>query len=222
MSGTLFVVATPIGNLSDISARALETLRTVDLILAEDTRVTSRLLARYEVATRLTSYQAHTTEAKVRAILDQLQVGKDIALVTDAGTPAIQDPGGRLVEQAHEQDIPVIPIPGPSAVTAALSAAGFPADQFLFLGFLPQKKGRMTALDSLPAKTTLVFYESGHRLLKLLAELGTRMGEERQIWVGRELTKLHEETKRGTIEELTNHYTEQAPRGEFVIVVGPA
>jgi 16S rRNA (cytidine1402-2'-O)-methyltransferase len=158
----------------------------------------------------------------VRAILDQLQVGKDIALVTDAGTPAIQDPGGRLVEQAHEQDIPVIPIPGPSAVTAALSAAGFPADQFLFLGFLPQKKGRMTALDSLPAKTTLVFYESGHRLLKLLAELGTRMGEERQIWVGRELTKLHEETKRGTIEELTNHYTEQAPRGEFVIVVGPA
>jgi 16S rRNA (cytidine1402-2'-O)-methyltransferase len=221
MSGTLYVVATPIGNLSDVSGRALETLRSVSLILAEDTRVTSRLLARYEIRAPLTTYQAHSSEAKEAAILERLRSGDDVALVSDAGTPAIQDPGGRLVEQAWEAGIPVVAIPGPSAVTHALSVAGFPADSFYFAGFLPQKKGRQTALHALPEKTTIVLFESGPRIVKLIGELTERFGPKRSAWVGRELTKLHEEARRGPLAELARALEEKPPRGEYTLVVGP-
>lgn len=221
MNGTLYIVATPIGNLSDISARALETLGSVQLILAEDTRVTSRLLARYGITTPLTSYQAHSSEAKEAAIIEQLQSGAQIALVSDAGTPAIQDPGGRLVALAHQDKIKVVAIPGPSAVTHALSAAGFPADSFYFAGFLPQKKGRQTALRELPEKTTVVLFESGPRFQKLLTELEERFGPKRGLWIGRELTKLYEETLRGTVAEVRALTEAKTPRGEYTLVVGP-
>lgn len=221
MSGTLYLVATPIGNLEDISARALRVLREADLILAEDTRVSGKLLARFEVKTPMAAHQAHTRPDKLHSFIGQLKAGESLALVTDAGTPGIQDPGGLLVEMAHEADIPVIPIPGPSALTAALSGAGFPADTFTFIGFLPTKKGRQTALRALPEAGTIVIYETAPRLPKLLRELSERFTAARQAWVGRELTKLHEETKRGTIGELREHFDRASLKGEIVVVVGP-
>ena len=221
MSGTLYVVATPIGNLGDISTRALKTLRSVDLILAEDTRVTAKLLARYDIKTPRQSYHAHTPRAGLEEYLKRLEAGRSLALATDAGTPGIQDPGGRIVEEAHHQGIPVVPIPGPSALTAALSAAGFRADTFFFVGFLPLKKGRRTALGALPEGITLVLYETAPRLGRLLRELIERFGRDREAWIGRELTKLHEETKRATLEELERHFTLHPARGEIVIILGP-
>ncbi len=220
----LFIIATPIGNLSDVSERMLETLRSVDLILCEDTRVTSKLLASYEIKKPLQSYHQHSDKKKIDKILDELAEGKSVALVTDAGTPGISDPGGVLVAEAlrrFEDEVEIIPIPGPSALTAALSISGFPADEFIFLGFPPHKKGRKKFFDRLhEIKSTVVLYESTHRIEKTLNELSERL-ESRKIVLCRELTKLHETIYRGTSSQVTDKLKSGSIKGEFVIVISP-
>ncbi len=219
----LFIIATPIGNLQDISERALETLRGVDAILCEDTRVTSKLLAAFNIRKPLVAYHQHADARRTNEILSMLEEGKSLALVTDAGTPAISDPGGKLVEEVVKkfgEAVEITPIPGPSALIAALSVSGFPADEFLFLGFPPHKKGRKTFFERVAAQeSTVVFYESTHRILKTLAELGVVIAD-RQTVVCRELTKLYETIYRGTVEEVTEQLAADSIKGEFVIVVG--
>lgn len=219
--GTLFVVATPIGNLSDITFRAIETLRRVTVILAEDTRTTRKLLTRYDIRTPVRTYHQHTRGRTEDGIVADLAGGIDLALVTDAGTPAIADPGGRLVELARRSGVPVVPIPGASAVTTALSAVGLGGDQFTFLGFLPNKKGRQKKLDQLGGMVSpVVLYESPHRLEKLLRELTLRHPEA-QISVAREITKKFEDIRVGTPAELAAHFATHPPKGEIVVVVRP-
>jgi len=220
MSGILYVIATPIGNLSDISPRALETLRNVDLLLCEDTRVTRKLLNRFEINAQTESYREHNHETKLGRVLELLQDEKDVGLVSDAGTPGVSDPGSRLVRDllAEEPELNIVAIPGPSAVTAAVSAAGFPADAFTFLGFPPHKKGRNALFrDALEYPHPVVLYESPHRILKALNAIA-ELAPERRLCVQRELTKLHETTYRGTAEEILGMLSEK-PRGEFVIVI---
>jgi len=219
---TLYLVATPIGNLEDISARALRVLREVDWIAAEDTRHTGKLLGHFGISTRLTSYFEHNKLNKLDQILSALAVG-DVALVSDAGTPALNDPGYELVRAVLEAGHDVSPIPGPSAPLAALVASGLPTDRFLYLGYLPRKTGgrlRMTKeIAALPY--TLVFLETPHRLLAALEDLQSGLGD-RQIAVARELTKLHEEIVRGTISEAVAHFRANPPRGEITLVVAGA
>ncbi len=216
---TLYLVATPIGNLEDISARALRTLREVGLIAAEDTRHTGKLLAHFSIRTRLTSYHDHSKQAKLDAVLNALEM-HDVALVSDAGTPGINDPGYELVRAALDAGHTVSPIPGPSAPIAALAASGLPTDTFLYLGYLPRKrKARRELLDSVAAHSyTLIFLETPHRLLVALEDMQTVLSN-RQITVARELTKLHEEIFHGTIAAAHAYFTERAPRGEFTLVV---
>ncbi len=217
--GTLFVVATPIGNLADLTYRAAATLQQVEAVLAEDTRQTKKLLNHYEINARLVSYHAHTSPSKQAEILDRLVAGESLALVTDAGTPAISDPGSALVAAARQAGHEVIPIPGPSAVPTALSAAGMGGDTFTFLGFLPHKKGRQTALEKIAELIQpVVLYESPYRLVKLLGEL-TEHYPEALVCVARELTKVHEEFRQGAPQELHAWYTERPPRGEIVVIV---
>ncbi len=218
--GSLYVVATPIGNLSDVTARSKEILSTVDAILCEDTRVTSKLLASLAIKKTLIAYHQHSDDVRVDEILARLAKGQSLALVTDAGTPGISDPGGKLVHSIviGLPDVAIIPIPGPCAAIAALSVSGFPTDRFVFLGFPPHKKGRMTYFKELAEREeTVVFYESTHRIEKTLAELEARIGD-RQVVVCRELTKLHETTYRGTVAEVTAALKATSIRGEFVIV----
>lgn len=219
---TLYIVATPIGNLKDISERARDTLASVHMILCEDTRVTRKLLDAYEIKTKVFSYHQHSTGLKIKHITEMLAQGHDLALVTDAGTPAISDPGGVLVEALvkHFGDtLKVVPIPGPSAVTTALSVAGMSADKFVFLGFPPNKKGRKKFFDGIEDyNLTVVFYESTHRVLKTMEELGLRFPN-RNIVVCRELTKLHETIYRGTVEQVTEQLKSTSIKGEFVIVM---
>lgn len=219
-SGTLYIVATPIGNLEDITLRALRVLKEVDLIAAEDTRHTKKLLSHYGITTPLTSYYDHIEASKAPALLAQLQAGKTIALVSDAGTPGIADPGYRLVKGAVEAGIAVVPIPGPSTLTALLSVGGLPTDRFAFEGFLPAKGGqRRKALSRLKQEErTLVFFESPHRLLDLLADLEEICGD-RQIVIGRELTKLFEEVLRGKVSELRSLLHGREIRGEVALLV---
>lgn len=218
-SGTLFVVATPIGNLGDMTQRAVETLKDVDVIAAEDTRQTRKLTDRYKVRTSIVSYHAHSDRKRLTELLLRLSNGESVAVVTDAGTPAVSDPGSHLVTAAREAGHPVVPIPGPSALVTALSAAGLGADQFTFLGFLPHKKGRQTKLESLPGLVQpVVMYESPHRLVKLLAEL-TTLHAEAQVCVARELTKHFEEFRLGKPKELYDWYAEHLPKGEVVVIV---
>lgn len=221
--GSLYIVATPIGNLSDITFRAIEILKSVDFIACEDTRVTRRLIDHYDIDTKLISYHQHSKLIKIDYIIDLLKSGKSIALVSDAGTPAISDPGGKLVEQVYQTGILIIPIPGPSAITMLLSASGLPSDRFEFLGFLPHKKGREKLFNKITeSKGTIVFYESVHRIMKTLKSLSEVLGEDRMIVVGRELTKYYEEIKRGTAQEVLEYY-ENNPKnvkGEFVVAVG--
>lgn len=220
----LYVVATPIGNLNDITARALTVLRGVDVIACEDTRVTGTLLHRFSVATPMTPYHDHNAEQARPKLLAQLTAGGRVALVSDAGTPLISDPGYKLVRACAQANIPVTPIPGPSALMAALVTAGLPTDRVMFAGFLPQKQGaRREALVELKdLKATLVFYESAQRLPEALKDLHGVFGP-REAAVCRELTKLYEEVRRGTLAELAAAYaTEGAPKGEIVIVIGGA
>lgn len=216
--GQLFIVATPIGNLGDISARAKDILSSVDLVLCEDTRVTSRLLAALEITPSTMSFHEHTDPLKRKQIVDRLVNGAKIALVTDAGTPAISDPGGFLVKDAVDVGIEVTPIPGPSALIAALSVSGLAIDRFTFLGFPPHKKGRNGFFADIAGfDHAVVLYESTHRIAKTLEAL-KELG--RPLVVCRELTKLHETIYRGTAEEIMKQLEETSSKGEFVIVVG--
>ncbi|MCK4386508.1 MAG: 16S rRNA (cytidine(1402)-2'-O)-methyltransferase [Candidatus Pacebacteria bacterium] len=225
-----YIIGTPIGNLEDISLRALRILKEVDFVLCEDTRVTKRLLAKYKIMTPTLSYHSFSGTFKTQKILDLLAEGKNLALVSDAGTPTISDPGFQLVAQIREKfgdEIKSIPIPGASALITALSASGLPADQFLFLGFLPHKKGKQTLLKEIVnSKRTAVFYESPHRVLKTLKMLKTQLDEmnqiqTRKIVVAKELTKVHEQTISGNITELISYFEKNPDKikGEFVFVV---
>lgn len=218
--GQLFVVATPIGNLGDLTARAKAIFSSVDLVLCEDTRVTAKLMAALELRPSLHSFHEHTDALKRRQFVDMLTEGKKIALVTDAGTPAISDPGSFLVADAVAAGVTVTPIPGPSAVIAALSISGLPLDRFTFVGFPPHKKGRQTFFKELGAlHHTVVLYESTHRIEKTLEALKEL---DRELVVCRELTKLHETIYRGSAEEVMKQILATSSKGEFVIVIAPA
>lgn len=233
MKGSLYIVATPIGNLEDITFRAVRILGEVDLILCEDTRVTAKLLTKYEIKKSLRRFDAHSSESGRQAIIELLREGKNIALVTDAGTPAISDPASLLVEDVRRElgaEARVIPIPGASALTTSLSASGTPASDFLFLGFLPHKKGRQTLMKEIAeSKRAVVFYESPHRILKCLAELSEHIGDPpageagRKVVIARELTKIYEEYIFGTPNEVAKILTESSEKqkGEFVVIVSP-
>lgn len=218
--GTLYVVATPIGNLEDITLRALRILKDVDLIAAEDTRHTRKLLSHYDISTPLTSYYDQIETQKAPALIEKLQAGNSIALVSDAGTPGIADPGYRLVQGAWAAGIQVMPLPGPSMLTALLSIGGLPTDRFVFEGFLPAKKGqRRKALQRLHAEPrTIVVFESPHRLRETLADMQDILGD-RQVVIGRELTKLFEEVLRGTLSELQTQLHEREIKGEVALLV---
>jgi 16S rRNA (cytidine1402-2'-O)-methyltransferase len=219
--GTLSIVATPIGNLGDITLRALETLKNADAIACEDTRVTAKLLARFEISKPLLIYNGVNARAQSARVLALLAEGKRVALVTDAGTPAISDPGTELVAQAREIGARVEAIPGPSALAAALSIAGVDVSEFLFLGFLPHKKGRQTLFKQIAAEQrAVVFYESPHRIEKALASLAEVLPDSRKVVACRELTKIHEEVVAGTAAEVLARLTAKGGlRGEFVVIV---
>jgi 16S rRNA (cytidine1402-2'-O)-methyltransferase len=220
MPGTLYLVATPIGNLSDITHRALEVLRDVDLIACEDTRHTQKLLNHYGINTRTISYHEHNEQQRAVQLIDQLKQGSDIAVVSDAGTPAVSDPGFRLVRAAIENEVPVVPVPGPSALISALVAGGLPTDEFFFAGFLPPRsnarRARLSELQSVPG--TLIFYEAPHRLAATLKDAYEILGE-RDAVVARELTKVHEEIRRGRLSELSEYYEAEEARGEIVVLI---
>ena len=221
MAGTLYIVATPLGNLGDLSARAAETLRTVDTVAAEDTRRTLGLLAAIDAHPRLISFHAHSRSDRVEALRRVLQQGRDVALVTDAGTPAISDPGSDLVAAVRDSGIAVVPIPGPSSVAAALSASGLPGDRYLFIGFVPRKGvGRRRLLERAAGEPwTVVFFEAANRLVELLDDLAGLAGAERRAVVARELTKVHEEIRGGTLAELRTYYQMTPPLGEVTVLL---
>ena len=221
--GTLYIVPTPLGNLEDITLRAVRILGQVDLIATEDTRTTGKLLKHLEISCPMVSYFEHSNPAQRRRVLDALESG-DVALVSEAGTPLLSDPGYVLVQAAIKKNIPVVPLPGPSALTTALSASGLPTDQFLFLGFLPRKAGERQRLLARVSeqKATLVFFESPHRLQNTLADIVDTLGGDRHIAMCRELTKLYEEIWRGTVADAQKEWAEREPRGEFTLVVAGA
>ena len=217
---TLYLVPTPIGNLQDMTFRAIEVLKSVDLILAEDTRTSGKLLKHFEISTHMQSHHMHNEHKTTEGLIKKLQGGQQIALISDAGTPAISDPGFLLSREAIKNNIEVECLPGATAFVPALVNSGLPNDRFVFEGFLPVKKGRQTRFLALAKETrTIIFYESPHKLLKTLKDIGQYFGEERQVSVSRELTKLHEETVRGTATEVLAHFTKKPPKGEIVMVV---
>lgn len=219
----LYIVATPIGNLEDITLRAINILSNSDLILAEDTRVTKVLLERYNIKKEVLSYHQHSDFKKIDHVIELLKQGKTLSLVTDAGTPAINDPGSHLVSEALKiiPDLKIVPIPGPNAAITALSVSGFPTDEFVFLGFPPHKKGRQTFFKNISEiESTIVFYESKHRILKALENLEKLSGlGERKMMIARELTKQFETIYRGTLAEIKPHLTDKNLLGEFVVVI---
>ena len=216
----LYIIPTPIGNLEDITLRALRILKESSLVLAEDTRTTRVLLDHYDIHTHMESYHKYNEHGKLAYVADRLQAGETVALVSDAGTPGISDPGFLVVRECVRQGIEVECLPGPTAAIPALVVSGIPCDRFVFEGFLPQKKGRSTRIASLAEeKRSMVFYESPYRVLKTLEQLMAVLGSHRQVAVCRELTKVHEEIVRGTLEEVVSPFRTHAPRGEFVIVV---
>ena len=216
----LFIVPTPIGNLDDITYRAIEVLKEVDIILAEDTRTSGKLLKHFEISTQMQSHHMHNEHKMVDRIIERIKSGETFALISDAGTPAISDPGFLLTRACIENDIGVECLPGATAFVPALVNSGLPNDKFVFEGFLPVKKGRQTRLKFLAEETrTLLFYESPHKLIKTLTNFTEYFGDERQVSVSRELTKLFEETIRGTAKEVLEFYTNKPPKGEIVIVV---
>src|SRR3989338_3534178 len=222
--GTLYIVGTPIGNLEDVTLRALRTLKEIDVILCEDTRVTQKLLAKYDIqAKQLATYNEQESGVTAGKIIGWLEEGKNVALVSDAGTPGISDPGTMLVQKVREAlpEVKIESVPGPSALTAALSIAGVPVHDFVFLGFLPHKKGRETLFKEIAAsERTTIFYESPHRILKTLEAL-QKFAPTKKVTIARELTKIHEEKKSGTAVELLEFFkaNEEKVRGEFVVIV---
>jgi 16S rRNA (cytidine1402-2'-O)-methyltransferase len=221
MPGTLYIVATPLGNLGDLSTRAAEVLRTVAVVAAEDTRRTRGLLTHLGASPQLLSYHAHSDDRRLERLLDILHEGRDVALVSDAGTPAVSDPGADFVAAARAAGVTVVPIPGPSAVATALSAAGLKGERYLFLGFVPRKGGERARLlaRAVAEEWSVVFFEAPPRLTDLLEDLARAAGGARRALVARELTKLHEELRLGTLDELARYYTEHPPRGELTIVL---
>ena len=218
--GRLYIVATPIGNLKDFTFRAIDTLKEVDFVFAEDTRNSIQLMKHYKIETKIDSYHEHNNVKKIPKIINLLNEGKNIALISDAGTPTISDPGYKLIRECIDEEINIIPIPGASAVTAALSASGLPSDSFFFLGFLPHKKGRKKKISFLKSlDNTIIIFESPHRLLKTLKELHDELGE-RPVVVARELTKLYEEIIRGNFDSIIEYFESKKVKGEIVIIIG--
>ena len=216
----LYIVPTPIGNLEDITLRAIKVLKSVDLILAEDTRTSGKLLKHYQIGTQMHSHHMHNEHKTVQGIIQKLKSGLNIALISDAGTPAISDPGFLLTRACVENEIDVECLPGATAFVPALVNSGLPNDKFVFEGFLPVKKGRQTRLLVLAEEfRTIILYESPHKLIKTLSNICEYFGEERQLSVSRELSKLYEETKRGTAKSVLEHYKNHPPKGEIVLVV---
>ena len=216
----LYLVPTPIGNLKDITLRALEVLKEVDLILAEDTRTSSKLLKHYDIQKKVIAHHQHNEHKTIDRLIESLKQGESIALISDAGTPAISDPGFLLVRACIQHNIKVECLPGATAFVPAIVNSGLPCDKFIFEGFLPHKKGRQTRLKLLQNETrTIIFYESPHRLLKTLKQFAEYFGEDRPISISRELTKIHEETIRGTVTELITYYETHTLKGEIVIVM---
>lgn len=215
----LYIVSTPIGNLEDITLRALKTLKEVDYIACEDTRHSGKLLQKYEIEKPLLSFHSHSGQSKINKIIDLLKDGKSIALISDAGTPGISDPAYSLIQAAIAAEIRIVPIPGASALLPALVASGIHMHNFLYLGFLPLKKGRQTLFQNLAESPyTIIIYESPHRILKTLKQILEFWGD-RNIAIARELTKIHEEIRRSKTSEAIEHFSKQKPRGEFVIVI---
>lgn len=218
--GKLYIIPTPVGNLEDMTFRAIRLLKEVDLILAEDTRTTGFLLKHFEIQNKMQSYHKFNEHKAIAHIVDRLSAGENIGLVSDAGTPGISDPGFLIGRECIKAGIEIECLPGATALIPALVSSGIPCDKFYFEGFLPQKKGRMTRFKELAEiPTTIVLYESPHRVLKTLTQLAEYLGEDRYAATCREISKLHEETMRGTLAELILHFTTKAPRGEFVIII---
>ena len=219
-TGQLFVVGTPIGNLEDVTLRAISTLQSVDIILAEDTRNSKKLLDAHKIETKMISYHEHSNDNEIKKIIDLLLEGKDLALISDAGTPTISDPGYGLIRDCIKHDIVIVPIPGVSAITAAMSVSGFPSDSFTFFGFLPQKKGRLKKIELLKnIENTVILFESPYRLEKTLNQLLEHLGN-RSVVVGRELTKLYEEVIRGNLTDVIKYFSKSKVKGEIVIMIG--
>ena len=218
--GILYIVPTPVGNLEDMTFRAIRILKEVDLILAEDTRTSGILLKHFEIKNALQSHHKFNEHKTVESVINRIKAGANVALISDAGTPGISDPGFLVARECARNGIEVQCLPGATAFVPAVVASGLPNDRFCFEGFLPQKKGRMTRLQALAEEhRTMIFYESPYRLVKTLTQLAEYFGAERQASVSREISKVHEETVRGTLDELIRHFTEQEPKGEIVLVV---
>ncbi len=219
---TLYIVPTPIGNLLDITYRAVDVLNNVDLILAEDTRTSKKLLNKYSIKTRVESFHSYNEHSKLESIIKKLKSGNTIALISDAGTPSISDPGFLLIRESISRGINVYCLPGPTALIPALVQSGFSSDRFIFEGFLPHKKGRKSRLENLSEeKRTIIIYESPYRIIKTLNQLLVIFGNDRKISIVRELTKKFENQFRGSIKESINYYNKNLPKGEFVIVISP-
>ena len=218
--GTLYIVPTPVGNLEDMTMRAIRILKEADMVLAEDTRTSGILLKHFDIKNRLASHHKFNEHGTAANVVEKLKAGMNIALISDAGTPGISDPGFFLVREAVAAGIEVICLPGATAFVPALVASGLPCDRFVFEGFLPQKKGRKTRIESLAEEPrTMIFYESPYRLVKMLQQLSEVFGADRQVSVAREISKVHEESVRGTLEEVIAHFTAQEPKGELVVIV---
>ena len=218
--GQLFVIGTPIGNLEDITLRAISILKNVDIILAEDTRNSRKLLNAHNIDTKMMSYHDHSSEKEIKKIVSLLLEGKELALISDAGTPIISDPGYGLIRDCIRNDIGIVPIPGVSSITAAMSVSGLPSDSFTFIGFLPQKKGRLKKIKELQKlDNTIILFESPFRLEKTLNQLLEHLGD-RAVVVGRELTKLYEEVIRGNLSKVIMHFSKSKVKGEIVIMIG--
>ena len=219
--GTLYLVPTPVGNLEDITYRALRILKEADLILAEDTRTSGILLKHFEIKNAMLSYHMFNEHQTVDRVVERLRAGETVAVISDAGTPGISDPGFLVAREAIRAGVEVITLPGATAFVPALVSSGLPCDRFCFEGFLPQKKGRQSRLEALREESrTMIFYESPHRVVKALAQFVEVFGPERPVSVCREISKIHEESVRGTLQEVLNYFQTNEPRGEFVIVVG--
>lgn len=219
--GTLYLVPTPVGNLEDITYRALRILKEADLILAEDTRTSGILLKHFEIKNAMLSYHKFNEHQTVDRVVERLRAGETVAVISDAGTPGISDPGFLVAREAIRAGVEVITLPGATAFVPALVSSGLPCDRFCFEGFLPQKKGRQSRLEALREETrTMIFYESPHRVVKALAQFVEVFGPERPVSVCREISKIHEESVRGTLQEVLDYFQTNEPRGEFVIVVG--